>query len=207
MIYNDEFVWIHFPKCAGSKIEILFKKYLSKNNKNLHQDPFSILNDPSISWHDSISKREKKDPTFSLNGRTAIYSFRRLPSWLESRYLYEYERSPSLPHNPELLLQGKFLEAYGSVNWADSYAKQFIPKNILESGHIRFIRTEYFETDFKAIFGDYLDISKIPNKQFKKRINSTKMSLPNSIKEQLYADTPSIYDHCPYWKSIEDIAY
>jgi len=33
MIYTDEFVWLHFPKCAGTKVKRLFLKYLFGHNR------------------------------------------------------------------------------------------------------------------------------------------------------------------------------
>lgn len=206
MIYTDEFVWLHFPKCAGSKIEQLFKNYFF-DDEGLHQDPVDPLIDPTASWHHTISNRENHDPQFKLGDRMVICSFRKLSSWLESRYNYEVERSPDLPHRPELVLEGKFLESNGMENHADYYAKLFLPEPILKSDKLKFLRTEFFESDFKSIFGNYLDISRIPDWEFEQKLNVSVSHLPVDIKKQLYSKNNKVYDSCPYWQLVEDIAY
>jgi len=57
MIYNDDFVWLHFSKCAGTKIEHLFEKYFADMD-GLHLDIVNEKTNPDISWHDSIAQRE-----------------------------------------------------------------------------------------------------------------------------------------------------
>ena len=206
MIYTDEFVWLHFPKCAGTKIERLFRKYLARDER-VFQDRVGIQNDPYIAWHDSIAEREKRDPGFTRGARTVICSFRRLPSWLESRYNFEVWRSPQLPHSPELLLQGRFLERDGRTSHADDYAQRYLPRPLLESGNVRFLRTEFFVADFKTIFGAFLDVSKIPEWAFWRRVNRSWNYLPKSVRHQLHDASGSIYDVCPYWRSLEKLAY
>lgn len=206
MIYNDKFVWLHFPKCAGTKIEALFSKYFSEETE-LFQDPVGLKNDPTIAWHDSISKREKRDPKFELGERTVICSFRKLPSWLISRYNYGRTVNPDLPVHYELLLEGKFLRENGVEAHADNLIKNFLPEVILKSGKVRFVRTEFFESDFKSIFGDYLDLSRIPDWEYKQNVNTSKSSLPLNIKEELHDTKRKIYQKCPYWQEVEKIAY
>jgi hypothetical protein len=205
MIYSKDFVWLHFPKCAGTKIEKIFEKYFSKNTL-IHQDPVGIQKDPSIAWHDSISQREKRDPNFSLGRRDIICSFRKLPAWLESRYNFEYQRSPNLSHCPEKILKGYFLEANGRETHADKYARLYLPDSILKIKNVRFIRTEFFESDFKLVFGDYLDISIIPDDEYATKENTSKAVLSENIKMKLYSEK-NVYDNCPYWSYIENIAY
>jgi hypothetical protein len=220
MIYSDAFVWLHFPKCAGTKIEGLFKKYYS-NHSGIVQDftgfnvfgvniyLFGTKKHPLGSWHDSIQQREARDSKFLLEDRVVICSFRRLPSWLESRYNYEYKRNPKLNHSPDRLLEGKFLEHNGFENHADRYAMKYFPQSILESGRLRFIRTEYFESDFKSVFGDYVDVTIIPDSEFNNKVNASKSCLPPEFREIFYAEqqSQSLYDLCPYWKAVEEMAY
>jgi len=218
MIYSDDFVWLHYPKCAGTLIETLFKKYYS-DQSDIVQDfisfnlfgisfnPFGTKRNPLGSWHDSVLQREARDTSFQLENRVVICSFRRLPSWLESRYNYEFKRNPKLDHCPERLLEGKFLEHNGFENHADMYAMKFFPKSIMESGRLRFIRTEFFETDFKAAFGEFIDVKMIPDSEFNKKINSSKSWLPPDFRKKFYADQQRLYENCPYWKSVEEIAY
>lgn len=206
MIYNKEFVWLHFPKCAGTKVEQLFGRYLCKQG-GVILDSTNIKVDPSISWHDSIAEREARDSDFRLGDRTVICSIRRLPSWLVSRYDFEFDRSPKLPHAPENLLEGRFLEATGFENHADYYVKKYLPEVILKSGRVRFLRTEFFELDFTSIFGDYFDISKIPASEYQRSVNASKSYLPTEIKREIHSSSKEIYDKCPYWKKVEDFVY
>lgn len=206
MIYSDDFVWLHFPKCAGTKVERLFASYFS-NEQGIYQDPVGIQMEPPVLWHDNIARRESRDPNFRLGSRTVICSFRRLPAWLLSRYNYEYQRSPHLNHRPERLLMGRFLGRTGQENHADVIAKNFLPRTILESGKLIFLRTEYFELDFKAVFGNYVNVSVIPDWEFAKKENISEDNVPSHIRKQLFEDQGSLYAKCPYWKMIEDIAY
>jgi len=204
MIYSEEFVWLHFPKCAGTKVENLFRKYFS-SNLELTQDVPNIKIDPSITWHDSIAKRESRDSSFRLGIRDVIVPVRKLPAWLESRYSYEITRNPTLQHDPKLILEGKFLEANGYKNNADFYMKYYLPSSLLESNNVRFLRTEFFESDFKLIFSDYIDISVIPDNEYKIKENTSDRVLLEEIRTKLYDGT--VYKYCPYWSSIEKIAY
>src|SRR5690554_6555415 len=102
MIYNDDFVWLHFPKCAGTLVENIFDKYLN-GLKNLHQDPVGLTLDPGVSWHDSLEDRAERSKEFSLGDRDIVIPVRKLPSWLVSRYCFEVQRSPSLPHDKQML--------------------------------------------------------------------------------------------------------
>jgi hypothetical protein len=206
MIYSKDFVWLHFPKCAGTKIERLFATYFS-NEKEITQDLIGPQRKLPVLWHDSIAQREARDPGFVLGDRTVICSIRRLPSWLVSRYNFEYKRSPQLDYRPERLLVGRFLEQHGRENHADSYARKYLPMSILESGEVRFIRTEYFEDDFKSVFGDYIDISRIPDREFSKKENVTENNVPLDIRNKLDKNRKILYGVCPYWKMVEDVAY
>lgn len=206
MIYNDEFIWLHYPKCAGSKIEQLFKAYFA-DEPGLHQDVVDPGKDPYASWHDGIPERMQRDPSFNPGSRMVICPFRRLPSWLESRYNFEYQRNPGLPHNPKDLLEGRFLEANGSASHADYYIFKYLPQALLDSGNVRFLRTEFFEADFKALFGRFLDVSRIPDEKFAKKVNVSQSRLPRGIKRKLFSDDRRVYTHCPHWHAVEKQAY
>ncbi len=206
MIYNEEFVWLHFPKCAGTKVEQLFSRYLCKQG-GVTLDSTNINVDPLVTWHDSIAEREDRDPGFKLGDRTVVCSIRRLPSWLISRYDFEFQRSPKLPHVPGKLLEGRFLEATGFENHADYYVKKYLPETLLKSGKVRFLRTEFFESDFKSIFGGFLDISKIPDSEYQRSVNASKSYLPMEIKREIQSSSEKIYDKCPCWRKVEGFVY
>lgn len=206
MIYSQKFVWLHFPKCAGSKIEQLFKTYFSRQ-EDVFQDVIETEKDSTFSWHDSVADREARDPAFRLGDRMVICPFRKLPFWLESRYNFEAQRTPHLPHRPEWLLEGKFLEANGMENHADIYIQKYLPAPILNSSKLRFLRTEFFEHDFKSIFNDFLDLSRIPDWEYKSLVNFSEKSLPAQIKRTLFEDQKAVYEKCPAWRRVEEMAY
>jgi hypothetical protein len=189
MIYSDSFVWLHFPKCAGTKIERLFKKNYS-NHSEIVQDLigfnlFGLKWNSSGSWHDSVLQRESRDPKFQLGSRVVICSIRRLPSWLGSQYSYEYKRNPKLEHHLDRLLERKFFERNGFESYADIYVTKYLPRSILESGKIRFIRTEHFESDFKSVFGNFLDVLIIFNSELIKKLTRQKVAYPMNLETRV----------------------
>lgn len=205
MIYNDDFVWLHFPKCAGSKIESLFRTYLS-GVPGLVQDVVDPQRDAVRVWHDSVADREARDPAFALGNRTVICSIRRLPAWLVSRYNFEYERSPHLPHDPESLLEGCFLERRGKRNHADNFIRKFLPPHLLDTGRVKFLRAEFFERDFRNLFGGYMDLTVIPPEEYASRTNASPNHLPAEMTRRLFA-SPEVYAKCPAWRAVEELAY
>lgn len=204
MIYNDDFVWLHFPKCAGAKVEKIFSEYFS-SEEGLHLDPIKLDSYPAVDWHDSIDDREANNPLFNLGGRDVIVSIRRLPSWLVSRFCYEVKRSPNLPHDAYKLLEARFLEANGYENNADYYMNKYVPKNILARGNVRFLRTEFFAEDFKSIFSNYLDLKSVPDEVYHSHVNSSENNLPEDLLKKLNAFDFS--ELAPYWCEVENIAY
>ena len=206
MIYNDKFVWLHLPKCAGSKTEQLFEEYF-KEEDGVFQDIVDPETDPLISWHDTIAEREARDKGFKLSDRTVICQFRRLPAWLESKFNFEIFRDPKLVFKPELLLEGKFPESNGHINHVDKYIYKWLPKKILDSPNLKFIRTEHFESDFKSVFSDFIDISRIPDWEYGQRVNKSTSILPFDIKQELYNNKQELYKSCPRWGLVEKMVY
>ncbi len=206
MICSNDFVWLHFPKCAGTKIELLFKNYFG-HVPGLEQDAVTIDQDPEIRWHDSIAMRSARNQKFELGNRTVICSFRRLPSWLESRYSFEVRRNPSLNHSPESLLHAQFLEMDGRLSNADAYCEQYLPRSLLNSARVEFIRVEFFKEDFKRVFGSYLDLAHIPETAIRSRVNSSKSAIPRKIRKQLHSKAQEVYQFCPRWEYVERLAF
>jgi hypothetical protein len=199
VIYSEDFVWIHFPKTAGTKIETIFKIYFS----NIYQDKINkIINPSSINHHDSIFDRVYKDPHFALGNKCLIVGMRRLPCWLKSRFLFEVNRSPNLKHDPGLLLYGNFLESNGFQNHADKYIEKWIPLKLRqEHSNIFYLRTEYFESDFKKIFGQFVDVNKVPSSELKEKINTTNSQ--KHVDEIISKNLNLIYKSCPLWAELE----
>jgi len=196
MIYNDAFVWLHFPKCAGTKVERLFEKYFS-GTPGLHQDIVDPTADPESKWHDSLAQREKRQPGFDRPERTVICSVRRLTSWLVSRYSFEVKRSPELAHRPELLLKARFLLPNGREGRAEKLAKLYLPRSVLKKRDVRFIRTEYFADDFRHVFSEFVDVSVIPQAELETRVNPSKNRVPRPINDALRLNPASVYATAP----------
>jgi hypothetical protein len=70
----------------------------------------------------------------------------------------------------------KIYENSGYLNHADYYIKKYLPENILKSENVKFLRMESFETDFKSIFGEFIDLSAIPESEFRKRKKESEVS-------------------------------
>jgi hypothetical protein len=207
MIYNKDFVWIHFPKAAGSKIELVFRNHFS-GDLSIHQDIVGIKSDPSISWHDSIGDRQKRDPSFTLSDRCLIVCVRRLPAWLKSRFLYEIKRSPKLNHDPNLLILGKFLERTGQINHADNYISKYIPAYLIENhANISYLKVEDFANDFVKIFSRYIDISKISKRDLEQKVNASHGSTKYNVDQIISDNLAVIYGACPLWSELEKSVY
>lgn len=205
MICCDDFVWLHFPKNAGTKIEEIFSEYFS-GREGIIQD--SIDGDDSDSfWHDSISDREKRDSSFSVGNKDVIICVRRLQSWLVSRYNYERKRSPSIPHDYNNLLTGHFFESSGYLNHADYYVRKYFSDVKGRAKNIRFIRVENFAEDFKAVFGMYMNVDAIPDDVLYSKNNKSHSSIPDGFLTEMKLSLSKLYEHCPKWKELEDLAY
>jgi uncharacterized membrane protein YheB (UPF0754 family) len=132
--------------------------------------------------------------------------FRRLPSWIKSRFLFEVKRSPNLPHDPNSLIKGFFLERSGFRNHADKVIERYIPRNLRKThSNIYYLRKEFFADDFKEIFGKYLDVTKISDSELETKINPSTMN--ESIDELISQNLDLIYKSCPVWAELESIIY
>lgn len=206
MIIGNDFVWLHFPKCAGTKTENIFRRYFS-DRADIRQDLVDTALDPKASWHHSLTEREWRDKSFRTGDRLVICPIRRLPAWLASRYNFECARSPQLDHRPERLLTGHFLNANGSEGHADTVARRYLPEAVLSSPRLVFIRTEHFEADFRRVFAPFIDINRIPPEEFSVRENAAPDVLPPEIRRQLSTANRGLYESCPLWARIERLAY
>lgn len=189
MIEHEKFVYIHFPKTAGSKVgEILTSIPGAIRNPEHH--------------HYSIEDRKRADPNWEVGDRTVVIGFRRLPSWLLSRYSFEAYRTPDRNQEPQLLETGRFIEENGVQGYADWYAIQWISPDVYKGYNIKFLRQEYLAQDFKAIFSDVIDTSTI---DLGSKINSVKPDIEGA--SMIALNQANIYRNCPYWAGLEFIIY
>ena len=84
MIWNEEFVWLHMPKTAGTT--------MSKFFMNIDDPSLNIDDDSSDIKHDSVFDRELRNPTWSVGTRKVCMNFRRLEDWLVSDWNHKREK-------------------------------------------------------------------------------------------------------------------
>ncbi len=192
MIIGRDFIWLHFPKCAGVHTEKILHTYF-QNDPDIRFDKI----DPSnVIWHQNVPEREKS-AGISLQGKAVICNFRRLPSWMLSRIKFEEKRS-GIVTTKEEYVRGKFHEAGGFLNHADVYVKKY---TVTPVNH--WIRTEYLRDDFVQAFSPYLDLSAIDlDKEFSTKSNATEYEreLTQWFSQE---DLNTLYASCPLWASLE----
>lgn len=191
MIVGPDFIWLHFPKCGGTSVEVALREVFA-HDRRVAFDPIDLTN---VIWHHSIREREKHDPSFNPAGKRVISCFRRLPTWLLSRVHFEAWRSPKLVPSRQEFLSGKFYEANGFLNSADRVLARYTSPQIDQ-----WIRVENLNEDFAKAFG-------VANFIVKK-INEAKVSF---IKKESFWFTPDdlrrIYESNPKWAEMEFRVY
>lgn len=209
MIHSDRFIWLHFPKTAGTAVERLFQRHF-RRDRSVCCDVVSHLRVrlgfAHPIWHDSLAERKSRQPEFSWCGKAIICGMRRLPDWLYSRHTFEMQRSPRLAHRPENLLTGRFFEQTGSLGFADDYMRKYLPPALIESGAVRIIRVEHFRQDFHTAFRDFLPVESIPEQDFAVMRNRTRTG-DESARRVIQSNLERIYQSCPYWAEVESRFY
>lgn len=197
MIQHPAFVFLHFPKTAGMKIDAVFRDYLL-DVPGLAMDPIDTTGRPR--WHDSI-----QDRGVILRGHTVVTGFRRLPAWLVSRVSFETQRS-GIPWDRALLQGAQFLEADGeTIGHADLYARHWLPEELLGAHRVQFIRSEHFAADFRRVFGQWLPVERVPPAVLEARSNTSDRD--GELVRAVYDGQEQIYGACPHWRALESIAY
>lgn len=192
MIISKNWVWLHFPKCAGTFIENAIRQNFSPFETKFDKiDP-----EGEIIWHHNLDQRRIYDPSFTYEGKRVICAIRRLPTWLLSRVHFEASRPPFLTTPRNLLESGSFFENTGYTNKADDLLASFNPEKITD-----WLRQEALETDLKRVFNSNFQVSK-------KRRNETKIEY---LKELQFWFTPkqlaNLYAQNPLWAELEKGLY
>jgi hypothetical protein len=102
-------------------------------------------------------------------------------------------------------MRGRFLEASGKSNHADRLISRYLSHADIAGHRVSFVRTEYFENDFKLIFGKYIDINRIPSHEYREKVNSSKNALRKDIEDKLRGG--AAYRYCPAWSAVEYFVY
>jgi hypothetical protein len=194
MVIAEDFVWLHFPKCAGSSVEKLLRQ-------KFHGRPdveFDVI-DPSqeASWHDTIVQREQRDPKFSRRGKRIICNIRRLPSWIVSMVHFERQRSNQHLTPRTMLEKGEFVNWRGRRGKADRFAERYSQTEVTH-----WIRIEHLAEDFRKAFGAAPEIA------LDRKVNKGRFTYIRAIHfwftpEELAA----LYAANPIWAAIERQVY
>jgi hypothetical protein len=199
MIVGKDFIWLHFPKCAGTETE----QILRRNFAGDHNIAFDAIDPERVIWHHSIPIRKQYDPTFDVRGRAVICNIRRLPNWLLSRVHDEKVRSPHLVVTREMFARGRFFRLNGQVLSADDLMNRYTAYPVTH-----WIRTENFPADFLAVFSKYLPLSGIdPASEFK-QANTNKMDYIRDVEFYFTRDELALlYRANPVWADMERKVY
>jgi hypothetical protein len=196
MIIGTDFVWLHFPKCAGTFTEKLIRS-IDDGTNNIEYDPIDPGN---VIWHQNIPERENVTGKI-LREKAIISNFRRLPFWVISRIQFEKNRS-GFEVSRDLYRMGCFLERTGSINLADRYLQKY---GIPLVNH--WIRVEYLKEDFSQVFSKFLsyDFNRYEN-FFARKINAS--GWEGGVKDWFdYEDLVALYSSNPNWARLENRLY
>ena len=192
MIVGKDWVWLHFPKNGGTSAEALLKK-------NFGSDPevvFDEINPQKVIWHESVSKRMKRDPSIDLNGKRIVCIFRRLPDWILSRVHFEASRPPYLVATREMIESGYFFENNGQKNQSDRIFNSYNTPPV-----DTWIPLEHMHQGFEQFFGRSLE-------PLEKKKNQNRFGYIRDVnfwftKSQLEA----LYNANPMWAKAEEKVY
>lgn len=146
MIVGPSYVWLHFPKTAGHTVDLALRAAAKRSRDVI----FDRRGDYHPGWHDVLSERAERDPTFDAAGKRVISGFRRLPYWLLSKVHYEAAKPPYRVPSRDLVVEGRFFEEDGLIGQADLYAKRYC-RDVQ-----RWVRVEHLISDFERCFADLM---------------------------------------------------
>lgn len=196
MIIGPDFVWLHFPKCAGVAVESALRTLLA-GRLDVCFDPIDPKN---VIWHHTVARREKYDDSFRLGRRRVICGFRRLPEWVLSRAHYEAARPPHYRTvSREMLVRGAVYEQDGDINQADTYVRRYADPRVDE-----WVRTENLVEDLSAAFA--LEPEAVRNAMQRLNVNSIPYvrSLSFWFTEN---ELRELYAANPVWAQLETELY
>lgn len=196
MIIGESFIWLHFPKCAGTTTT-------SALLQNFRTDTSIAFDDTSQGepiWHDTIEERERRTGV-SLSDKTVLANIRRLPAYVVSKIHYTESLNPDIRHNRKHLLTGQFMEADGYENSADNLLRHYDAKKIRH-----WIRSECLKDDFIAVFSEYLDLADKDLSALTERKNANDYSRDLG-KWYSRREMARLYRKNPQWAKLERRVY
>jgi hypothetical protein len=97
------------------------------------------------------------------------------------------------------------MEADGSIGHADIYGRNWLPADVMILQKAQLIRVEHFSDDFRRIFGQWLDVGRIPQEELNLSVNVGSKS--RDVAEVIDENLSAIYRECPHWSAIEKWAF
>ena len=195
MIIGLDFIWLHFPKCAGTETEAILRRLFA-------DDPalaFDTVEPGRINWHHSVAER-RVATGFDPGARAVICNIRRLPSWLLSRVHAGVARTPEHRVTREMLLAGRFPRHDGVELSADDLMRRYTEHPVAH-----WIRTEHFAEDFTAAFGRFLKLDGIVPQR-----HANTAPLPYIRDPRFFftrAEIDGLYRANPVWAAMERKVY
>ena len=183
MIVGSNFVWLHFPKCAGTATHSALRRLA----------PDAKFDSGDRKQHDSVRERQTVDPSFHVGSRKIICGFRRLPHWLLSRVHYGAHRGWPVVTR-EMLLIGHFTMKDGTTRTADYNALRFSQTNV-----DHWVRTEHIAEDL----GRALDIDCETVRTALVRENETPPYIGDLTFWFTKEELAGLYRASPIWTAIE----
>lgn len=196
MIIGSSFVWLHFPKCAGTTTT----SALLQNFRTDTSIAFDDTRQGEPIWHDTITERERRTG-ISLSDKTVLANIRRLPAYVVSKIHYTETLNPDICHTRKHLLTGKFMEADGYENSADNLLRHYDAKNIRQ-----WMRTEHLKEDFIAVFSQYLELTDKDLSVLSQRKNANDYSR-DLAKWYSRREMARLYRKNPRWAKLERRVY
>jgi len=203
MIVAPTWIWLHFPKCAGSAAEKILRDIYG-SDPTVRFD--AVGPGKPVIWHQSIKQRMASDPAFDPSGRRVVANIRRLPNWILSRVHFEVQRSGlngSVSRNA--LVQGRFRNRKTPGNSkqmrlvsADEQLAQFAP------AVTDWVRSEEMIPDLARVLG--FDSTKVAERR--ERVNAGQIEY---IRDLSFWFTPReldrLYQSNPVWAELERKVY
>ena len=193
MIITDKFVWLHFPKCAGTLTESLLRKIIP-SHLNAEFDEIVAKEYPSVRWHNTVDERQNKIGRI-LADRDVISNFRRLPNWMLSIVHFNVvRRGPKTPK--ELYVNGFYFHETGHKMFAEAMVERYCGSNF-------WLRTECLADDICQVFSRYFSVNEGAVRQYcSQKINASYWS--GNIRDFFNEDDlRTLYNACPKWSALE----
>lgn len=199
MIVASDWIWLHFPKCAGTSTEKTLRM-IFRGNQSINFDPKKQEN---VIWHHTLHERQEYDPTFSVGSRRVICNIRRLPFWVLSRVHFEVQRRGKLGAvTRDQLVEGRFAtpQPGGSsrIHLADQIASRFA------EGVTDWVRVENMAVDLANALG--LKSDQVQAEMV--RENTGKLSYIKNLPFWFsQSDLDRMYAANPVWADLERRIY